>query len=277
MIAASRPIRILYIGLKYDYGQLVRGLSYEYLNFFETLRRMEQVEVDFFGFDEILRQEGRTKMNIRLLETVETLKPDICLFVLFTDEIDYRTIRHISEKGKSLTLNWFGDDHWRFTTFSRQYATCFDWVVTTDSESVEKYKGIGCRNVIETQWGFNHFLYHHSDVSADYDVTFVGQVHSKRRQTIEMVKREGIEVKCWGRGWESGRLSQEEMIRMYSRSRINLNFTESSVALGWKPIAKVFLNRRADDSITVNSPGGMWKSFLCASWQSPPSDQGEKL
>lgn len=253
--------RLLYIGLEYDYGDRNRGYSYERVHFLDTLKRMDGILVDSFPIDVLMRKSGRSSMNRQLLSKVDEFRPDLCFFVLFSDEIEQSTIRRITESSGSVTLNWFGDDHWRFKTFSRRYATCFSWVVTTDSEAGEKYKAIGCRNVINSQWGFNHFLYHRRDVSEDLDVTFVGQVHSKRRQIVEMLQREGIDVKCWGKGWKSGRLSQEEMITTYSRSKINLNFTESSVALGWKPIAKIFLNRRADDHVTVNSPRGMWNHF----------------
>lgn len=276
-MATSKLIRALYVGLKYDYGQPDRGFSYEYLNFFETLRQMERVEVEFFGFDEVMRKEGRTRMNAHLIETVETRKPDICFFVLFTDEIEHRTIRFISEKSNSLTLNWFGDDHWRFRVFSRKYAPYFHWVATTDSSAVEKYQGIGCRNVINTQWGFNPHLYKRFDARQEYDVTFIGQVHSRRRQIVEQMAKAGIEVQCWGRGWAPGRLSHGDMVKMYSRSKINLNFTESSVALGLKPLAKVFINRRADSSISVNGLGQMWDSLSVLRTERRPQIKGRNF
>jgi spore maturation protein CgeB len=251
-------LRLLYIGLKYDYGQSERGLSYEYVNILGTLRKMAGVRVEFFPLDVVMRESGRSEMNRRLVRAVEELSPDCCYFVLFTDEIERKTIELISEKGNSATLNWFGDDHWRFDSFSKMYAPAFHWVLTTDSCAVEKYHALGCRNVFKTQWGFNPYVCERRDVREEFDVTFVGQVHSRRRRIVDHMRKGGIDVRCWGRGWKAGRLSEKEMVAVYSRSRINLNFTGSSVSLGWKPIAKVFLNRRADDSISINSPAGMW-------------------
>ena len=72
------------------------------------------------------------------------------------------------------------------------------------------------------------------------------------------MRNSGIDVHCWGQGWEAGRLSQEEMVAMYSRCKVNLNFTESSVVFAWKPIAKILVNRRADDSLLANTPPKMW-------------------
>lgn len=251
---ALSTLRVLYIGLKYDYGIPERGLSYEYLNFLDTLRRMPDVAVDFFPFDEVMREGGRKQMNKRLLEASATKQYDVYFFVLFTDEIKRETIQYISKQSGSVALNWFGDDHWRFSTFSKFYAPYFHWILTTDSRAVERYHAIGCRNVIKTQWAFNDHLYKKCNIAQDLDVTFVGQVHSHRKRIVDELMKAGIMVQCWGKGWSAGRLSHEEMIQTYSRSRINLNFTESSVVFGAKPLAKVFVTRRADDSMRLNSP-----------------------
>jgi len=251
-IPGARPLRVMFVGLKYDYGVPERGLSYEYTNFFDTLRHMQGVEATLFAFDEHMRHQGREGMNAALLDAVANQRPDICFFFLFTDEIEPKTIRRISDRG-IITLNWFADDHWRFESFSRFWASCFHWVVTTDKNAIEKYHSIGQENVILSQWGCNHFLYKPMDVSVEYDVTFVGQVHSRRKKIVRRLHQAGFSIQCWGRGWPNGRLSQDEMIALYSRSKINLNFAESSLAINFKHVGKVFLNRRADDSLHVRS------------------------
>lgn len=250
----QEPLRLLYVGMTYDYGQPERGYCYEYVNLLDTLRRMPMFEVLHFPLDVQLRSIGRQKTNEALLRLVDEKKPAVCFFVLFTDEITPETIRRISETGDVKTLSWFGDDHWRFLSFSRYFAPSFHWVITTDSAAVSKYHALGCRHVVKSQWGYNHHLVTRHDVGEEFDVTFVGQDHSRRREIIEKLQVAGIKVRCWGRGWESGRLDQEAMVAMYSRSRINLNFTESSVVAGWKPLAKMVFNRRADDSLHLQAP-----------------------
>ncbi len=255
-------LKILYIGLKYDYGIPSRGYSFEYLNIYDTMVHMNGVEVSLFPFDEVMREVGRAKMNNKLLHAIDKTKPDLCFFVLFTDEITKSTIKIISERGNLITLNWFGDDHWRFGSFSQYWAGLFHWVITTDESSIASYKKIGCSNVILSQWGFNHHLYVKCNLPEIYDVTFIGQVHSRRRKIINRLRRSGINAECWGNGWENGRLPQEEMIKLYSRSKINLNFTQASPAWNWKPIIKVLLSRRADDSVRVNFPGEMFQNLI---------------
>jgi spore maturation protein CgeB len=256
-VKAHPRLRVMFIGLKYDYGDPRRGYSFEHVNFFGTLSRMEDVDVLHFPFDEIMRDRGREKMNEELLAAVHTAKPEICFFFLFTDEIKKETIRAVTNSNTSLTLNWFADDHWRFRGFSQYWAPLFHWVVTTDRQAIEKYRQIGCRNVIRSQWGFNDAVYRHSDESQVYDVTFVGQVHSSRKNFVRALQRSGVRVQCWGRGWPNGRLSQEEMVLLYSRSKINLNFADSSFGFHVKPMMKVVLTRRADDSIRLNRPQEM--------------------
>ena len=251
------PVRVLYVGLRYDYGDPRRGSCYEFVNFLGTLSRMEGIEVSFFPFDEEMRLRGREAMNRSLLRTVAEYTPDLCFFVLFTDEIAQQTIRRITESSGSITLNWFGDDHWRFLTFARHWAPLFHWAVTTDAASLERYRASGTVNVLLSQWGISPHLVVRKDRQAEFDVSFIGQVHSRRRAYVATLEEGGIPVACRGRGWPDGRIGQDEMMAMYSQSRINLNFTDSSVIAGWKPFARILLNRRADSSIRVNAPSRM--------------------
>ncbi len=249
----EKTLNIVYVGMRYDYGDPTRGSCYEFVHFFETLQRMKGVNARLFPFDEILRREGRRKMNDRLLETADW-GADVYFFVLFTDEIREETIDQIAERSSGLTVNWCGDDHWRFQTFSRHWAPHFDWVVTTDPTSVPLYQEAGCTQIIQSQWAFNHFGVVPDPAQEDLDVTFIGQVHSNRAALISKLQRRGVRVHCWGKGWKNGYLTREEMVRTIRRSRINLNFTSGSVRFNAKSIAKVFLNRRADKSIHVRSP-----------------------
>jgi spore maturation protein CgeB len=248
------PMTVLYVGMRHEYGDPSRGDCYEYVNFVDTLRRMEGVRLVEFYLDVELRARGREGMNRALLVKVAESSPDICFFVLFTDEIRPATIERITLTSGALTAGWFGDDHWRFLPFSRYFAPWFHWVVTTDSEAVEKYGTLGCDGVIKSQWGFNHHRALRAEVWEEFDVTFIGQVHSHRKQMIAYLRGAGIDVRCWGKGWEQGRLAQDDMAAMYRRSKINLNFTESSVVAGWKPLVKCVLNRRADDSLHLRGP-----------------------
>jgi len=65
------------------------------------------------------------------------------------------------------------------------------------------------------------------DVPFEFDVSFVGQCYSWRPAFIRRLEKLGIKVECFGRGWPNGLLSSEEMVKLYSRSRINLGFAST--------------------------------------------------
>lgn len=219
-------MRILYCGMQYDYGDPRRGLSFEHTNLYDTLAHMGY-EVSYFDFMALEAEHGRVTMNRMLAQTVEALQPDIMFTVLFGDQLDPAVVRRITERGRTATFNWFCDDHWRFERFSRHWAPNFSWISTTDSEAVAKYHAMGYRRVIKTQWACNHFLYRFQPGPPAWDVSFVGQPHGNRRQVIADLERQGVPVYCRGFGWPEGRVTQEELIDIFSRSRINLNLSNA--------------------------------------------------
>ena len=170
-------------------------------------------------------------MNELLLETVHAENPELMFVFLFEYELDPKIISKISGLHKVVTVNWFADDHWRFNNFSRYWAPHFNWVVTTDFEVVPKYHSIGILNVDLSQWACNHFLYKKLGLEASYDVSFMGQAYGNRKPIIQTIETAGFKVETRGRGWPAGRVTQDEMIDIFNRSRINLNLANASIKL----------------------------------------------
>lgn len=230
-------MRILYVAPRYDYGQPERGLSFEHYNFHRCLESMGHDVIEF-DFPTLFKQRGRTAMNDELLRINRQMRPDLLFAVAYADWLDMKTMRKISHESDTPTLNWFCDDHWRFESFSRHWAPCFNWVVTTAGCAVAKYEAMGYANAIKSQWGCNHHLYQKLDLPLKYDVSFVGLPHGERPAVIQALRDAGINVECFGLGWPGGRVTQERMIEIFNQSRINLNFTASSVAAAPTPLQK---------------------------------------
>lgn len=222
-------MRILFVGSKYDYGRPEQGYSFEYYNFYDCLLHMGH-DVTFFDYSALMNKYGKNRMNKLLHETVEKNDYNLMFTVLLKNELDPDIIQKISDSD-TITLNWFCDDHWRFDNYSKFWAPCFNWVVTTDHAALPKYRSIRYNNVIKSQWGCNHFLYKKMELPLKYDVTFVGYPHGTRKETIHNLRSSGIDVSVWGSGWELGRLSQDDMIKVFNQSRINLNLSNASVTL----------------------------------------------
>lgn len=224
-------LKVLFCALKNEYGNPQRGPSLEDKSFFGTLKNMEGIEASYFPMDEILVQVGRDEMNKQLIQRVETEKPDVLFCFLFTEEIKKETIEYITKKTKTKTYNWFGDDHWRFLVYSRYWAPLFTLVSTTDARAFAAYRGAGILNVVKSQWAANPFMFKPQDLSKDpgtYKVTFFGQKYGNRGDYIEALEKVGLPAKGHGRGWPAGGGSNpQEMLDIFSYSKINLNFTET--------------------------------------------------
>ncbi|MFL5908068.1 MAG: glycosyltransferase [Solirubrobacterales bacterium] len=216
-------MRILYVAMADDYGDPARGPSFEDANFRSALEGMGH-ELIPFDFMAEARERGKGEMNRRLLATARGAAPDLSFFFLFQDEIDAETIREVSRAGGP-TVNWFADDHWRFDRFTRHFAPAFDWSITTDRDSLPKYREIGYENVILSQWACNRYAYDWTAPELEYEVTFVGQAYGNRPATVERLRAEGFDVRCWGYGWPEGRIGHAEMVRVFGASRINLNLS----------------------------------------------------
>ncbi len=247
-------MKILFIACKYDYGKPELGFSFEYFNLYDALVKMDNKnnEVVYFPFDEIASQVGIEKMNERLLEVVEKEKPQLCLFFLFVEQIKKETVKKITEKG-FLTMNWFADDLWRFYNFSRYWAPYFNWVSTDQPCRLKDYYKIGYKNVVIGGWACNHNIYKPLNLPKIYDVTFVGQPHGNRKKIVAQIKKAGIKIECFGRGWPNGKVSQKEMVKIFSQSKINLNFSKCSGRLTPRYFAQIFL-RKEDRKIRLNNP-----------------------
>jgi spore maturation protein CgeB len=223
-------VKILFVAGKDDYGDPARGPSFEETNFHDTLKHMRDVEVMHYDFVGVMQAKGQGFMNEDLLRAYREARPDLVFFFLIEDEIHKETISTMSAAGNSVTFNWFADDHWRFDHYTRHWAPLFNWVSTTAASALPKYRRLRMANVIKTQWGFNNFSYRPTPSEPAHDITFVGQVHGDRQQTIEGLREANLRVETWGHGWESGRLEQKEMVRVFGTSRINLNLANSSIA-----------------------------------------------
>jgi len=247
-------MKILFAALKYDYGIPERGYSFEYYSFYDTLVGMGH-DVEYFDFYSLYRQLGSLEMTKSLRRKVEEWKPDLLFMFLFSDQFDFDELKKIKYQTKTITYNWFADDHWRFDNYSRHWAPCFSFISTTDKKAIHKYQYIGYSNVLLTQWAANPRIWKPTAELICYDVTFIGQAHGNRKQVINTLRNNGLNIQVWGPYWnvtrlhklakklhfitnktiqmlvDRTRLSQEEMIKILCQSRINLNLSASSQTL----------------------------------------------
>jgi spore maturation protein CgeB len=217
---------ILYVGIKYDYGNKDWGLSYEHYNFYHTLLNMGYSLI-CFDYDRINQKYGCKKMSEMLCEAVYYYHPDVLFYFHYHDWIEHSIWREISNELPIKTIIWLADDQWRYEE-TRPVWELFNLVVTTDRKGYEKRMKGGFTNVL-SQWACNHFLYKNLNLPRVYDVSFVGRAHGKRQEFIETLKKHGINVATFGPGWRnSSRVSQADLIKIYNQTKISLNISLSS-------------------------------------------------
>lgn len=235
-------MKIIYTGIQYSFYKKESGLSFEHNNFYLSLKNFPGVEVIYFPFDRIL-EVGKKKFNEELREAIEKEKPELLFVFMLTDEVSRELFDEVRRKGITKTLAWFSDDHWRFFNYSRYWAPHFDWVVTVYPKAVGWYRGIGYQNVISSQWGANTELYKPVGMERKVNVSLVGSWNQSRGAIIDEFKRAGIPATVYGAGWKTGRLSERDMIRLFSESKVNLGINTPSVDYSLKSLGKIFFRR----------------------------------
>jgi len=235
-------MKIVFTGLENERYRPELGKTNEHNNFFKLLKSDPKNEVFYIPFDRII-EVGRKAYNEELLDTVRREKPDLFWAFMYTDEIERETLDEI--KKLTTSVAWFSDDHWRLENYSRFYAPHFTKVITTWSKAKKMYAKYGIENVIRSQWGFNSGVYRSVVVPGqDINVSFVGMRTPHREKIINELRDAGISVFVRGFKWDEGRASFDEMLEIFSRSKINLNLNPPMSALALKPLAQIFFRRR---------------------------------
>jgi spore maturation protein CgeB len=220
-------VKIFYAGCEYDHFDPKRGLSFEYENFYQSLKDIPGAEVSYFPFEEILRV-GRKKFNDGILAAVRRERPDLVFFSPYSDELDVGVLEQL--KKETTTIAWFADDSWRFYNYSKHWAKHFSWAVTTYSYMPPLYARAGQPNVVRSQWAANIKAFMPADPTSDFakagvrpDVSFVGGWSRPRARMMAYLESRGIKVVAYGSGWgQAGRISAEERNAIFSFSKINL-------------------------------------------------------
>jgi hypothetical protein len=142
-----------------------------------------------------------------------------------------QTVQKMADAG-SVIFNFCWDDKLSFRgrklggrwTGVAAIASSVDLNLTNAPDSIVKYAG---EDGIAMFWpeGADPDVHKPYDLPFEYDVSFVGQKYGWRPAFIKRLGRYGINVTTFGSGWENGPLSEEEMIKLYSKSRINLGFS----------------------------------------------------
>ncbi|HXX74291.1 MAG TPA: glycosyltransferase [Nitrospiraceae bacterium] len=221
-------MKILCVFGEHAYGDPARGEAYEAVNFLPALRRLGH-QVSFFESFSRAPYADFAELNRALLQRVEETSPDLVLCVLMQYEVWIETMRLIRKSGP-LLVNWSTDDSWKYEMFSRLIGCEFDLYATTYSNRVAQYQRDGIGSVYLSQWAANAEALAPPIPARDcrYPVSFIGALYGHRRDMVDRLRREGIDVVCFGHGWPAGPIEAKRIPEIVRDSQISLNFSLAS-------------------------------------------------
>jgi spore maturation protein CgeB len=180
------------------------------------------------------RSSVKAEMNrdlvVRIGQWVAEERPDV-IFTYFSGELVFpETVQALRSFGVPMihfSLNdkehFVGKVRGGLAFGSRDICRWFDLCWTSTEDALKKYCVEGALPVYLPE-GANPELHRPREQQKAIDVSFVGQCYGNRPEIIRRLGAEGIRVEAFGYGWPNGPLSTEEMVRLYSKSRINLGF-----------------------------------------------------
>jgi len=198
---------------------------------------------------------------VRQVRAAHATQPVDLFFSYFYDAcVEPAAIDEIKSLG-IVTVNWFCNASYQFHLV-REISPHYDWCLVPEKFRLADYTAIGAHPVY-CQEAANPRVYKPFDVVRDLDVTFVGQCYGDRPDHVRYLIDQGIDMRVWGTRWEfhrrpgpstnplrrlagkamrlvspaesnaillpreavGGVLADNEMIAVFSRSKINLGFS----------------------------------------------------
>lgn len=213
----------------------------------EQMRVMGELwdgEIFFYEYYPSYIEKGRQGMEQHMLRYIDEKNIDIGIFFSIKMFDFSLSFFRILQRKMFVTL-WNIDDETYFDVSSGKYAQAADFAVTSDYYGVEKFKQLGLEAVYNVLPYSKKIYYPISEIQRDIDVSFVGNIgKQERKQFLDALEQADIPVCIFGKGNTGKFVSQEEMVTIFNRSKINLNFTATGNSNWLTQDNKLCLRRR---------------------------------
>lgn len=260
-------MKILLVTLQYSYGIPDRGTdTISEFGFRQSFESLGHVVLPFY-YDPYLNDPA--PLQDALLSAARRAKPELIFFLTYKDHFYPKTLDILNSE--FTTVAWFGDDTWRFPSYTSRYAKHYTYSVTTDKFSALRYTSAGQPKVILSQWAAIPIPDPPSELAeCTFDVSFVGRHTPERAWFIDCLRQRGISVHAFGYGWEAGPVPLRQMYEIFASSRINLNLSNSTCYdLRYAFFRRKRLLRRIKDRLLlILSPRHFVRALATPKWMS---------
>lgn len=185
------------------------------------------------NFAEYCCQNGITNTETHIRNLVHDNNIGLIISSPYASIYDLSIDFYISLKDTSKIVFFMGDDENYFNSYSRYYCRTADAVITTDYFSVGAYKNLGIPAILYFTSYSEKKLYP-VKTEKDIDVCFLGDCSKNdRMEFIDFLISNDINAETFGRGSKNGFVEWSEFPKIFSRSKINLNFTKVHSMVDW--------------------------------------------
>ncbi|MDD5473276.1 MAG: glycosyltransferase [Candidatus Methanoperedens sp.] len=207
-------------------------------NYFQNIYR--------FNFVEYFRKKGIRNTERYIANLISDKEIDIVMSYPFATDYQLSVEFYSSLKKKIKIVFCMFDDENYFDVYSKYYCQIADAVITVDYFSVFGYEKLGIPSILFLPV-FSKNNYHPVETEKDIDVCFLGNcIKNDRMKYINFLINNGIKVETFGIGSKNGFVEWNELSKIYSRSKINLNFAKLD-KLNWINKDEPLLNRVRQD------------------------------
>lgn len=179
-------------------------------------------------FIDLIREKGIKYTETQILNTIREKNISIVFFAPNGSnyELSIEFFKRLRDTSKVKTVLWVLDDELIFDVLTKYYAQVFDVAVTCDYYATFAYQKLN----IPALYFFSNFSkkdFYPINMDKDIDVSFVGDcTKTDRMEYITYLKTKDIKIVTYGNGSENGFVSKRDLPTIFSRSKINLNFTK---------------------------------------------------
>jgi len=196
----------------------------------ELIRNFDSGSVFYFSDSVVRNGIKKTEAMIRK----EIVERDVSIVVFAPNGDNYElSVEFFRDIGASLGVKnvmLVLDDDLIFDIHSKYYSQAFDAVITCDYFATFAYRKLG----VPALYYFSSYRkndFYPVEVQKDIDVSFIGDcTKGDRMSYVEFLRDNGIDVRIFGDGSPGGFVPRERMPHIFSRSRVNLNFTKLDYA-----------------------------------------------
>jgi len=184
------------------------------------------------------------RMNKRLVERVRDWKADL-LLVFRGGYVSAETVHTVNRKTSCVTVNFYNDNPWGlagvYPPLPFEVIQAYRLFLTKDRYFERELRAQGIDHVRYLPHGYDPAYFRPPDLSEEdrrrfgADVSFVGSPYPFRVALMDGIVGPKVDLRIWGKGrWKDvksdwireryqGVLPNEDKVRVYAASRINLN------------------------------------------------------